>query len=71
MRLLTKCTLVIKCKIHCFSSYAHNQSSTHAQGVCFVPVIALVVQGVWMILFVIFKWNKHVVTYTIKDAVFG
>ncbi|XP_064393595.1 uncharacterized protein LOC135341057 isoform X2 [Halichondria panicea] len=40
-------------------------------GVCFPPMIALVVQGVWMLVFVIFKWNKHVVTYTIKKAVFG
>lgn len=27
--------------------------------------------GVWCLIFMVKKWNKHVVVYTLKDAVLG
>ena len=41
------------------------------QALSFVSIVFVTLLGVWSLLFMFNKWNKHVVVYTLKDAVLG
>jgi len=48
-------------------STLRNSLAAAAAG-SFLAVLLLAVLGVWMLLHLVFKWNKKIMKYTIKEA---